>query len=311
MTSHSSPSIPLRPFLALLAGGIAIGFGGIFMRFSDVNPIASAFWRMALASPLLWLSVFYSNKNKASSKTQTTPQKAPLEIIILWTGFYFAGDLALWHSSLHYTTIANATLLSNLAPIFIALFLWKMYRVHFPPLFLMGLSTALLGAGLLVLGQETRHSPLLADANPLLGNSLGAISALFYAAYQLAIKKARHHYPALPLMAWSTSITAVFLLIPALLTPGHFFPQHINGWIPLLGLALVSQLGGQTIITYASAHLPASLSSVSLLIQPLTAACAAWLIFQEKMSLLQLGGGVLLLLGIYYARNAPQHKNAN
>lgn len=44
-----------RAFLALIAGGVAIGFAGIFMRLSDVSPVASAFWRMALAAPVLWL----------------------------------------------------------------------------------------------------------------------------------------------------------------------------------------------------------------------------------------------------------------
>jgi len=70
----------------------------------------------------------------------------------------------------------------------------------------------------------------------------------------------------------------------------------------LLALALIAQIGGQTVIAYASAHLPASLSSVSLLVQPLTATIAAWIIFGEAVGVVQMAGGALLLWGIYLSK---------
>jgi drug/metabolite transporter (DMT)-like permease len=79
-------------------------------------------------------------------------------------------------------------------------------------------------------------------------------------------------------------------------------PHALAGWLPLLGLALLAQIGGQTVIAFASAHLPASLSSVSLLIQPLTATIGAWLLFGETIGPLQMLGGVLLIAGIYFSR---------
>jgi drug/metabolite transporter (DMT)-like permease len=100
-------------------------------------------------------------------------------------------------------------------------------------------------------------------------------------------------------MAWSTTITAVTLFPLALLSPEPLFPQTAAGWLPLLGLALLAQIGGQTVIAFASAHLPASLSSVSLLVQPLTATIAAWFIFSEFIGPLQMVGGALLIAGIY------------
>ena len=68
------------------------------------------------------------------------------------------------------------------------------------------------------------------------------------------------------------------------------------------GLALIAQIGGQTVIAYAFAHLPASLSSVSLLIQPLTAAIAAWILFNETLGPLRILGAVLILAGIWLSR---------
>lgn len=286
---------PALAFAALLSGGIAIGFAGIMMRLSDVSPVASAFWRMALAAPLLWGWAFaVQARDKANNKRTDFSQALAL------AGIYFASDMGIWHLSLHYTTVSNATLLSNLAPIFIALWMWWAHKVRFARVFIVGMVVALAGAVLLA-------APNAGDAdgtggNRLLGDGLGLITAVFYAGYQLVIKDARNQYSAARLMAWSTSVTAIALLPFALASSGPFFPAHAAGWLPLLGLALIAQIGGQTVIAYASAHLPASLSSVSLLIQPLTATIAAWIIFVEVINPLQMAGGALLLFGIYLSK---------
>ncbi|MGN6701999.1 MAG: DMT family transporter [Burkholderiaceae bacterium] len=289
------------PFLALLAGGVAIGFAGILMRLSDVNPVASAFWRMALAAPLLWTWAFATRAQDAAAG-----QRTGFAPVLALAGAWFAGDMALWHLSLHFTTVSNATLLSNLAPVFIALWMWLAYRTRFAPAFLAGMALALAGALLLVgphalVGSPPPGAPA-AGGNHLLGDAMGLGSAMFYAAYQLSIKSARDAYSTARLMAWSTSITALALLAPALLSPGGFWPAQAAGWLPLVALALIAQIGGQTVIAYAFAHLPASLSSVSLLIQPLTATLAAWALFGEAVGPLQAAGGLLLVAGIWFAK---------
>lgn len=291
----STKHFPAFAFLALLAGGIAIGFAGIFMRLSDVNPIASAFWRMALAAPLLWGWAYAVRKQDQADGKRTDFARA-----LVLAGIYFAADMGLWHLSLHYTTVSNATLLSNFAPVFIALWMWVAHRMRFAGIFIVGLLIALTGAVMLV-GPNAAGGHGSGDTK-LMGDALGLASAVFYAAYQLVVKDARNQYSTARLMAWSTTITAIALLPFALTAPGAFLPQHAVGWLPLLALALLAQIGGQTVIAYASAHLPASLSSVSLLIQPLTATIAAWIIFNEVISPLQMAGGALLLWGIYLSK---------
>jgi drug/metabolite transporter (DMT)-like permease len=278
-------------FAALLLGGIAIGFAGILMRLSDVSPLASAFWRVALAAPVLWAWAW-----AVRAQDQASGKRTDFARVLLLSGFFFASDMGIWHLSLHYTTVSNATLLSNLAPIVITLWMWGVHRVRFTRIFIGGMLLALIGAVLLV-----GPNAALGGAK-LLGDGLGLSTALFYAGYQLAVKDARSQYSTARLMAWSTSVTALFLLPFALAMPGPFWPIEAAGWMPLLGLALVAQIGGQTVISYAFAHLPVSLSSVSLLIQPLTAAIAAWVLFQEVIGPLQMTGGLLLLLGIYLSR---------
>ncbi|WP_292937279.1 DMT family transporter [Noviherbaspirillum sp.] len=291
----SNKSFPAFAFAALLLGGMAIGFAGILMRLSDVNPLASAFWRMALAAPFLWMWALAVRRRDEAAKKRTDFTKA-----LVLAGIYFAGDMGVWHLSLHYTTVANATLLSNFAPIFIALWMWIAHRVRFARIFVVGMVIALVGAVMLV-GANAPGSAH-GGGHKLLGDTLGLSSAIFYAAYQLVVKDARNAYSTARLMAWSTTVTGLALLPFALTAPGNFWPAEMAGWLPLLGLALIAQIGGQTVIAYASAHLPASLSSVSLLIQPLTAAVAAWIIFQEAIGPIQMAGGALLLWGIYLSK---------
>lgn len=289
----------MRPFLALLAGGTAIGFAGILMRLSDVNPLASAFWRMALAAPFLWGWAVARGARDAAEGKQIAFTRA-----VVWAGLFFAGDMALWHLSLHDTSVSNATLLSNFAPIFIALWIWLVYRSRFTRAFLIGLTATLAGAVLLVVPNTVPGAGF--GRTKMLGDALGLGSAVFYAAYQLAIKDAREEYSTARLMAWSTTITGLVLLPAALLSPGAAVPVGLSGWLPLLALALVAQIAGQTVIAYALAHLPASLASVSLLVQPLTATVAAWVIFGETIGPVQAAGGALLLGGIYVSKRGSE-----
>ncbi len=290
---NSLKPFPVISFTALLIGGTAIGFAGILMRLSDVSPIASAFWRVALASPLLWGWAFAVRDDDCAAGR-------PIDFAwaLALAGIFFAGDMVLWHWSLRETTVANATLLSNLAPIVIAVWMWWAYKTRFTRVFIIGMCVALIGAVLLVEPNAT----VVKGSHKLLGDALGLASAIFYAGYQLAVKGARSTYSTARLMAWSSTITALVLLPLALASSERFFPAHIAGWLPLIGLALIAQIGGQTVIAYAMAQLPASLASVGLLVQPLTATIAAWILFSEKMGSLQIAGGALLLTGIYLSK---------
>lgn len=286
-----SKTFPVFAFSSLLFGGAAIGFAGILMRLSDVSPLASAFWRMALAAPILWGWAF-----AVAAEDRRNRKRTDFARVLLLAGVYFAGDMGIWHLSLHYTTVSNATLLSNFAPIFIALWMWSVHKTRFARVFIIGMVIALFGA-IMLIGPNAALG-----GNKLLGDGLGLSTAVFYAAYQLSIKDARSQYSTARLMAWSTTVTAVVLLPFALAMPGAFWPASAAAWLPLLGLAVIAQIGGQTVIAYAFAHLPASLSSVSLLIQPLTATVAAWIIFHEAIGPIQMAGGGLLLLGIYLSK---------
>jgi len=275
--------------IALFAGAVFIALSPIWVRVSEVGPTASAFWRVALAVPLLWVLFF-------SLKTNATKIPGTQRPLLLATGIAFAGDLAFWHWSIQHTSVANSTLLANLASIFVTLAAWVLWKQRPSGLFVAGLASALLGVALLV------RASLGFSPTALLGDALGVVTAMFYAWYLLSVKGLRERGAAtLQLMAVTTTITAMILLPVALVSGEMLMPQTQAGWLKLLGLAWISHAAGQGLIAYALAQLPAAFSAVGLLLQPVIAAGFAWLLLAEPLSALQCAGGAVVLFGIYLA----------
>jgi drug/metabolite transporter (DMT)-like permease len=278
------------PLIALFSGAICIALSPIWVRVSEVGPTASAFWRVFLAVPLLW-TLFFSLKTK---ETKIIP---PQWGTMLAAGVAFAGDLAFWHWSIRFTSVANSTLLANLASIFVTLAAWILWKQRPSALFLAGLAAALAGVGLLV------RASLGSSPTALLGDGLGLVTALFYAWYLLSMKGLRDRGAAtLQLMAVTTTLTTAILLPVALASGEALLPPTATGWLKLLGLAWISHAAGQGLIAYALAHLPAGFSSVGLLLQPVIAALFAWTLLGEPLSALQVAGGLVVLAGIALAR---------
>lgn len=278
---------------ALLAGAVAIATAPLFVRVSETGPVATAFWRLFLALPILfgWALAAPRPARKAGRKRGE-------QRWIVAAGLFFAGDLAVWHWSIVLTSVANATLLANLAPIFVTLAAWLVLRERPAFLFLVGLAAAVTGVTLLV------GADLAVSGRALLGDALGVITALFYAAYQLTVTRLRESLSTAHVMAWSGLITAAALLPVALLTGDALLPHSAAGWLTLFGLALIAQVAGQSLIAYAMAHLPATFSSVGLLLQPVVAALFAWILLGETLEALQIAGAVLVLIGIRIAHQA-------
>jgi drug/metabolite transporter (DMT)-like permease len=287
---HDKNSTLNSALAALLAGATSIAFSPIFVRLSETGPTATAFWRVALAVPVLWIAYLARAPRGSGRYAARWP-------LLLAAGLAFAGDLGFWHTSIKLTSVANSTLLANLASIFVTLAVWLFLGQRPSARFLAGLGAALAGVAMLV------QSSLRFSHTGLAGDALGVVTAMFYAGYIFAVKGLRDRgETTLRLMSVTSTITAILLLPAALLSGETLLPATTQGWAILLGLALVSHALGQGLIAYALAHLPATFSSVSLLLQPVMAAVFAWLLLSEPLVPVQVLGGALVLAGIYLAR---------
>jgi len=282
-------------FIALLAGAVAIGFAPICVRLSDTSPAASAFWRVALAAPVLWLWLLASNRS--TTDAPAAPGASPgSQWMLALTGLFFACDLGAWHVSIAWTSVANATLEANFAPVFVTLGAWLLWRQRPSGLFVLALLITLGGAALLI-GPHFN-----AGGKAFAGDALGVLTAVFYAGYMLSLKASAGRAAVARIMAISTSVSAIALLPYALLTAERFWPQSAQGWAVLAALALIPHVAGQSLIAWGFARLPAALSSVSLLLQVVVATLCAWLLLGETMLPVQMAGGLIVLAGIYLAR---------
>lgn len=278
-----------RGFLALLAGATGIGFAPIFVRLSEIGPSAIAFYRLLFALPLLWAWWLVEQKG---SPAAAKPRVAADFRLLAIAGLLFTADLATWHWSLTFTSVANSTLLANFAPFFVTLGAWLLFHERAGPIFMLGMLVAFAGAALL-LGASFELS-----RRHVVGDLLAIVAAVFYGGYLLTVKHLRQRFSTATIMAWSGVISTAGFLLVSLASRERLMPHTPKEWGILVALALVSHVGGQTLIAYAFGHLPAGVSSLNLLLQPVVAALVAWLILAEPLSGLQMIGGVIVLAGI-------------
>jgi drug/metabolite transporter (DMT)-like permease len=277
--------------VALFVGALCIGLAPIFVRVGQVGPTAAAFWRTFLALPLLLLL-------PRQSRPRTVSAVDGRELCI--AGLCFAADLAVWHRAIGYTSVANATLLANLSPVFVALGLWLIWRQRQHWQFWLGLTLGLGGAALLV------AESFSISAKGAYGDALGVGAAVFYAGYQLTVSRVRQRCGTREVMLVTSAVCATVLLPTVWLSHESLWPADARGWWILLGLAAISHVAGQGLIAFALASLSPAFASVGLLIQPVAATLFAWLLLGEACNGLQALGGAVVLGGILLCRLATQ-----
>ncbi|GBE44911.1 EamA-like transporter family protein [bacterium BMS3Bbin10] len=287
------------PFAALVLGAVAMGASPIFVRLADVGPFTSAFWRMALAVPVLWL---WLQIEKSRTPVRALDPARDWKLIA-GIGFLFAGDLFFWHLAIMKTTVANATLLATMTPLAVAFGAWMFLKEKVTKGILAGVASGVLGA-LLLVGASRTFNP-----ENVYGDISGLITAGFFGAYFLAVAFARRRMSPAQVMFYPALVSTGFLFAAAVLLEDRLLPQSLEGVAALCALALISQVGGQGFTAYALGHLPAVFSSLVMFIEVLAAASMAWVILSEPVTIWQLGGGLLILAGIYAAR--PKQEKAH
>ena len=281
----------INPFFILIIGAIAIAFSPIFVRFSDVDPIMTAFYRIFISLPFF---LFFSSFNIIEKVK--FPEFNNSYVIFLVSGIFFALDLICWHWSIKLTTVSKATFLSNLAPIVVIIFSLIFLKERFSKFFYLAALLSMVGM-LMLLGESFKF-----NKSQFIGDLLGVLTAVWYGSYIVTISQLRKKYNSTSIMFLSGTVTAIILLIISILFEQSLIPQSFFTITIIFLLGFICQFMGQSFITYSLAYLSASLSSLCLLIQPIAATVLAYFFFQEKLTTIQFFGSVLILIGIYIAR---------
>jgi len=278
----------LAPFAALVVGAVAMGASPIFVRLADVGPFTSAFWRVALALPLLYAWMRLTEGSGAPAARFAKPA--------ILSGLAFAGDLFFWHLAIVHTSVANATFFATCAPIWVVLFGWLLFRERVKANVLAGLALCLAG-GAALLAQSFQLKPAGA-----IGDIFGIVTGVFFGLYFLAVQAARKTTSAARLTFEATVVTAAILFVVALVAERSMLPHTLRGLAALLAMAWISHTGGQGLLSIALGRLPAAFSSLVIFLEAIAAAGFGWLILGERVSEIQALGGLAILAGIWVAR---------
>jgi drug/metabolite transporter (DMT)-like permease len=285
---------PILPYLALFMGIICLSFSAMFGKWANAPGPVIGFYRIGLATIILF-PVFLYRKYKYGVKF-------PLVILIfpLLGGIFTAFDHGTWNSSLRFTSAANATLLGNTAPLWVALFAWLVFRQKLRGLFWVGLLLAL-GGAVIVLGSDFILHPSIG-----MGDMLAVAAGVFYAGYFLVTEVGRKKLDTLSYVWMVDLIAAITLLLISLGMNMPLTGYPPQTYLAFVGAALVSQVGGYLSIGYALGHLPASIVSPTLIGQPVVTALLAIPLLGESLRTEQLLGGLFVLLGIYLVHRSRE-----
>jgi drug/metabolite transporter (DMT)-like permease len=207
----------------------------------------------------------------------------------------FTVDLVLWHYSMNITSVSNATIIVNSAPIFVAILAFLIFKEIPQKGFISSFLVTYVGIiGLIIFSNNYTNGKMIGDI-------LCIIAALGYGIYLLIISKLGKE-TSLNIIFYTTLFCCLFSIIPMSFESGLSFPQTHFEWANLILLAFLCQFGGQFLITIGIGKISASSGSIGLLMQPLTATILATIIFSEILNSMQIVFCLITLLGIYKAR---------
>lgn len=272
-------------FAALVGGNLALSLTALVVRFADTGPVAAAFWRLALALPLLALLMRRETGGRMPSRRALW--------IATGAGVFFALDLAAWHLGILQTKVANATLFGNSASLLLVL--WGILLARALPRGWQAIAILLAFAGsALLMGQSYE-----ASAAYLIGDLLSLLAGALYTGYVLMMQRVRDEVGPWSALAISSGAGVPILLAAALLLGEAILPHD---WTPLITLALMSQVVGQGLLIWALPRFSPLVIGLTLLVQPVVAAVAGWTIFGEMLSAAELFGGAMVAASLVLIR---------
>jgi drug/metabolite transporter (DMT)-like permease len=271
-------------YLILLFGILCIAWSAIFVKLAGISGLGSAFYRLFIGTVGI-IPVWIVFKKPVTNLNS-------VKIAVL-CGAFFACDIALWNTSIMLSKASIATLLANLAPVWVglgAIFIWKEKPKK---VFWTGTFFAIAGV-IVIIGYSNIVLIKLS-----IGNCLALTASLFYGAYLLTTRKSRSNLDTISFTAISMITSSIILFSVCMITHTELTGFSTKSWLSLAGLGLVSQLGGWLAINYTLRYIKPTVASVSLLSQSVFTALLSMPVLGEFLKPIEIMGAVLVLYGIY------------
>ena len=267
---------------------------GVFVRYSALGPVNTAFYRMLFALPMLY---FLARKDLKGLSRREIGQ-------LLLAGVFFSGDIILFNLSVTKTAIANTNLFTNLTIFTVVPVSALVFKEKIPKHLFTGAGITLTGVVLLVLGKAEPSS------SSYVGDLLACGASVFYGLYLLVSYRLRERF--------SGHVITFFCIISCLFVmPLYFVPvegiQIPHGFAelwPLFGLAVCLQVFGHNLMAYCQGKVSVNLSSIICLTQPAVAALYSLAFFGEKLTWMEMAGICIVVIGVYIVKHQYSDQKA-
>lgn len=278
----------LSPRGTIIIAILSVSTSSIFIRWSEAPPLVLASYRLGIASLFMILAAWYTgqlpqlwNMNKRES------------LSMVLSGFFLFLHFATWITSLSYTTVATSVIIVNTSPILVALLSYLFLQETLSLKTCVGIVLSVVGAFLIGLSNPVEEN--------VTGIFLAFIGAIGLAVYLVLGRNLRRNLDTFAYVSGVYSVSFIFLLLSSLAFRQSFSGYPAREYILFFLLALIPSSIGHTLYNYCLKYLKAAVVSVSLLGEPICATIMAILFFREIPTLYVIGGGILVIGGIYLA----------
>lgn len=298
------PTPTIATIAALCVALLSIASAAIFIKFSEqeISPYATAFNRFWITTVILglWSGVIAVRRRQENSETPpSSPYTGAIIGQLFLVGFFLAADLILWAWSLTQTSVANATLLANLTPVFSCLGGWLFCRRRFDQQFLLGMAIAI--AAIFAIGLNDSQIA----GGKFVGDIAALIAAVSFSVYLSVLERLQIQLGVTRIVLWSSAIATLVCLPIVLIDGGQVLPTSWQGWLTVISLAGVCQILGQGMLVHSLNQLSSEFVALFLLLEPVLAGVGAWALFSEQLSLLNLVAFAIALVGVFLSLSSP------
>lgn len=271
-------------YLMLLLGILCIAWSAIFVKLADVSGLSSGFYRMLIGSIGI-IPVWLRYRKPIYDRKSVW--------IAIICGVFFACDIAMWNTSIMLSKATIATILGNLAPVWVGIGALFLLKEKPKPIFWTGTFVSLFGTAMII-GLNN-----VSEISFTKGQFLAIVASMFYGAYLITVRKGRSNLDTISFTAISMITSTVVLFILCLFMQIDLKVDTTQSWLALAGLGLISQLGGWLTINFALAYIKPTVASVSLLAQSVFTALFSIPVLGEFLTFTEIMGGGIVLAGIY------------
>ena len=274
----------INPRVSLIVGVLSISIFPVLVKWAPISGITSAFYRMFIGFVCLLPYVLITKK-------LTFPPKS-LWLPIFLCGIVFGSDIAVWNMSIHYSNATQATLLTNLSPVWVGIGSFLFLSDKPSRRFWMGTLIAVSGLVILI-GFDT-----FANMKFDKGFLLAVLSGILYATYILISKSVLSKISIVNFMTYNMAVSSIYLLVICVTMNEPLWNFNATVWTVFAIQGLICQLLGWLALNYTVKKMDAKRVSLSLLSQSVVTGMMAWLFINEKISLQMIIGGLIILAGI-------------